>query len=123
MNFVKGHGLALLGGLALLTCLPIYASAADGIHIAANLHRVDENHAEIERDGATYILDSYIVLFQQPYYITLHRGDGQPISLEQAEQIATEYIKPRGCTEPLVRLPKLDQHNADKSAWMIGIAC
>lgn len=95
----------------------------NGLQIGDNLHLVEENHAEIQQDGVTYILDSYIVLFEQPYYITLQRRDGQPVSLEQAEKIAIEYIKPRGCTEPPVRLPKLDRHNGDKSAWMIGINC
>lgn len=84
---------------------------------------VKENHATIAKDGNSYILDSYIVPFQQPYYITVKRNDNKPVSLAEASEIAEEYIKPRGCTEPLARRPDLDKSNTDKTQWLIGVEC
>ena len=84
---------------------------------------VKENHAELSFVGVKYILDSYIVMFENPYYITIEREDKAPIKYQDAVDISIEYIKPRGCTAPLKRLPSLDRHNEDKTKWMIGISC
>ena len=88
-----------------------------------NLSLVDENRALISKGGVEYQLDSYIILFQQPYYIHIKRKDGKEISREDAVSISVEYIQPRGCTEPLKRLEKLDKNNSDKTEWIIGVAC
>ena len=89
----------------------------------SNLVLVKENHATIAKHGNSYILDSYIILFQQPYYITVKRNDKKPISLAEASEIAEEYIQPRGCTEPIARRPDLNKSNADKTQWLIGVEC
>ena len=99
-----------------------------GLFISTTAHAgkvvlVEENHADISRDGITYVLDTYIVLLSQPYLIVIEREDGQPMDLEVAEDIAVEYIKPRGCTQPLKRLPKLDGRNEDNTKILIGVAC
>lgn len=87
------------------------------------LSLVKENHAELFFNGAKYILDSYIVLFENPYYITIEREDKEKIEYQEAIDIAIDYIKPRGCTSPLKRLPNLDKHNENKTKWTIGISC
>ncbi len=84
---------------------------------------VEENRTNIEKGGVLYNLDSYIMPFQQPYYITVKRGDNKKLSLESAEKIAVKYIKPRGCTVPLVRRPDLDKSNANHTQWLIGVSC
>ncbi len=84
---------------------------------------VKENHAELSFKGVKYILDSYIVMFENPYYITIEREDKAPIKYLDAIDISIDYIKPRGCTSPLKRLPELDQNNKHKTKWMIGISC
>lgn len=84
---------------------------------------VSENHAEISKEGQTYILDTYIVLFQQPYYILVRKSSNQPITEDEALSIAVEYIKPRGCTAPPSRRADLDKSNIDKTQWLIGIEC
>ena len=86
-----------------------------------NLIKVDENHYETTINDNKIILDSYIVPFQIPYYIVL-KSD-KPLSLSEAENIATGYIKPRGCTSPLKRRQDLDKVNSNKTEWLIGIEC
>ena len=88
-----------------------------------NLTLVEENHAIISKNEKNYILDSYIIMFQQPYYITVKRDDNKPITLNEAAEVAIEYIKPRGCTTPLSRRQDLDKFTSDKSQWLIGVEC
>lgn len=114
--------LALFVALGLSACGTV-GQNSNSINIGGNLDLIDENHAEINKNGATYVLDSYIVPFQRPYYITVKRTDGAALTLQEAESIAAEYIAPRGCTSPLERRTDLDQHNQDQTEWMIGIAC
>lgn len=84
---------------------------------------VKENYAELSFDGIKYILNSYIVMMENPYYITIEREDKGKIEYQEAVNISIEYIKPRGCTSPLERIPSLDRYNTDKTKWMIGISC
>jgi len=105
---------SLLGACATTTTSKIDTS---------QLSIVKENHAEITIDKVDYIFDSYIILFQRPYYITVSRSDKAAIEKDIAVAVASEYIKPRGCTTPLSRRPDLDQNNSDKTQWLIGIEC
>ncbi|WP_139133781.1 MULTISPECIES: hypothetical protein [Pseudomonas] len=109
--------------LTAITVSSILGCASNNNIDTSNLVLVKENHATIIRDGNSYILDSYIIPFQQPYYITVKRNDKKPISLTEASEVAEEYIQPRGCTEPLARRPDLDKSNADKTQWLIGVEC
>jgi hypothetical protein len=84
---------------------------------------VEENRAEVTHDEVLYVLNTYIVMFEQPYYITVERADGELVDLSVAEQMALEYIEPRGCTEPLVRREDLDQKNEMQTKIVIGVAC
>ncbi|MEQ3681608.1 hypothetical protein [Alcanivorax sp.] len=84
---------------------------------------VEENTAEVNHAGVQYLLNTYIVMFEQPYYITVERVDEKVVDLEVAEKIAVEYIKPRGCTEPLKRRKDLDQKNDTETKIVIGVAC
>ena len=95
--------------------------AADHLKLNANLSRVDENHYETVIDNNTIILDSYIMLFQRPYYIVLKSE--KPLSREVAEKIAVEYIQPRGCTSPVQRRTDLDKNNQAQTQWLIGVEC
>ena len=99
-----------------------YASNTDELD-TKNLTMVKENHATISRSGNSYVLDSYIVMFEQPYYITVKRADNKSITLNEAAEIAVEYIKPRGCTSPLSRRQDLDKFTSDKTQWLIGVEC
>jgi hypothetical protein len=103
--------------LMFFTTLSLYA--ADN----KNLVLVEENHANISYEGVDYTLDSYIVMFEQPYYVTIERTDGKEITYEKAVEVSIYYIKPRGCTESIKRLPNLDKHNGNKTKWTIGLAC
>jgi len=84
---------------------------------------VTENHATLVVDKVAYTLDSYIVLFEQPYYVKLRRDDGKPVDADLAARIAQDYIQPRGCTAPLSRRKDLDRSNSNHSQWLIGIQC
>jgi hypothetical protein len=89
----------------------------------SRLSLVKENRAQITKNGATYALDTYIILFQRPYYVLVRQNLNKTIELSEAEAIATEYIKPRGCTTPINRRPDLDRSNSTKTQWLIGIEC
>jgi len=89
----------------------------------SQLNLVEENHAEITKEGETYILDSYIVLFQRPYYVLVRKSSNEPLTKDEASTIAVEYIEPRGCTTPISRRTDLDKSNIDKTEWLIGIEC
>jgi hypothetical protein len=104
--------------LVLLTSLSLNAQSEE-----KTLTLVKENHAELFFNGIKYILDSYIVMFENPYYITIEREDKEKIDYQEAIDISMDYIKPRGCTSPLERLPNLDKHNENKTKWTIGISC
>ena len=84
---------------------------------------VNENYAKISYNKIKYILNSYIVKFENPYYVTIEREDKGAITFEDAINISIDYIKPRGCTSPIKRLPNLDKNNKEKTKWMIGISC
>lgn len=80
-------------------------------------------HDTVNKNGRTYVLDSYVIPLEQPFYIHLRTMDKLPIALDDASKIASDYIKPKGCTEPLVRKPDLDKSNSNKDEWIIGISC
>lgn len=104
-----------------ISCMS-YAAPAEDVD-TSSLTFVDENHVNLTINKVAYTLDSFIVPFEQPYYVRVKRDDSKPLTLEQAVAIAEEYIQPRGCTEPLVRREDLDKFNSNKSQWIIGIAC
>ncbi len=109
-----------LSTLTLLACtLPMTAAAID----TRRLSVVEENHARIEHAGRRYVLDSYIVLFQRPYYVLVREDDGRAMTLEQAEAVAVAYIAPRGCTTPIERRRDLDRASDDRTEWLLGIEC
>ncbi|WP_269792511.1 hypothetical protein [Stenotrophomonas sp. Iso1] len=114
-------GFIVLALLA-LPLLPAQADAKENI-LARNWSKVDENHAELERGGKTYVLDSYIVLFEQPYYLHVRAKDGQALDTTEAEALAGEYIQPRGCTQPLERRKDLDRSNGDGTELVLGFQC
>ena len=91
--------------------------------IAANWVKVDENHAEMQRDGKRFLLDSYIVMFQQPYYVHVRTAAGDKLRVDDVEALVKEYIQPRGCTSPMVRDKKLDKQNADSTELVLGVLC
>ncbi|VVM46090.1 hypothetical protein PS623_00501 [Pseudomonas fluorescens] len=108
-------GAALLAGLA---------GCAGNDHLDTNrLTKVDENHANLEANGARYTLDSYIIPFNQPYFISVQRDDGKPLTIAEAAAVAQPYIETRGCTQPVARRPDLDKSNAAKTQWIVGIEC
>lgn len=108
--------------VAILFCCIGYAAATDNVD-TRKLTLVEENHAVLTIDNVGYTLDSYIIMFQQPYYVKVRRDDGKPMQVEEAVKIAKEYIQPRGCSEPISRRTDLDRFNSDKSQWLIGILC
>lgn len=105
-----------------LLCCIGYAAATDDVD-TRRLTLVEENHATITVGKIGYSLDSYIVMFQQPYYVKVKRDDNRPMQEDEAVKVAKEYIQPRGCTQPLSRRTELDRFNGDKSQWLIGILC
>lgn len=117
MHALRGLGFALL----------IFAASGSGSAAGridtSRLSLVEENHAELEIGGEVHVLDTYIVLFERPYYIHVRKASGAPLAEDEASSIAAEYIAPRGCTTPLSRRSDLDQSNPDKTQWVIGIEC
>lgn len=88
-----------------------------------NLDLVKENHAEIKKGSEKFILDSYIIPFERPYYVLIRNDKNTSISADVAHSIAQEYIKPRGCTTPISLRNDLDRKNSNSSQWIIGIDC
>ena len=117
MKYLK-TALTVIAASSTLGC----ASSTNNLD-TSHLVLVKENHATITKADISYTMDSYIVMFQQPYYITVKRNDNKPITLTEASEVAEEYIQPRGCTEPLSRRPDLDKSNGDKTQWLIGVEC
>ena len=109
--------------ISMMLLAMVMASSLNAQNRNKKLTLVEENHAEISVKGIKYILDSYIVLFENPFYITIQREDKAPIEYQEAVDISIGYIRPRGCNSPLERLPDLDRHNEDKTKWIIGISC
>lgn len=97
--------------------------AADNKLIERSWVKVDENHAELEHAGRSYTLDTYIVMFQQPYYIHLRATDKQTLVSDELVDMASEYIKPRGCTQPLERRSDLDRSSSDGTELVLGFQC
>ena len=115
---------ALRGLVFSILIFAAYGSvSAAGRIDTSRLNLVEENHAQLEIADEVYVLDTYIVLFERPYYIHVQKLADTPLSEEEAASIAAEYIAPRGCTTPLARRSDLDQSNADKTQWLIGIEC
>lgn len=131
--------------MALLTALAVTVSAYAGTPtqsalVKTNVHKTTQlapdafvdgvpmshfkdYHAKINQHGTTYLLDSYVVVFEQPFYIHVRTNDGQAIDLNTAQTLATAYIEPRGCTEPLVRRTDLDKSDDNHTEWIIGVSC
>lgn len=97
--------------------------AADIENLTYDLSLVEENHHQTKIADGTYVLDTFIVSFEQPYYVLVRRTDEKRISRNVAALIGETYIKPRGCTEPLVRRTDLDKQNATGSVHLVGFAC
>lgn len=91
--------------------------------LTKGLNKVDENHAAIETNQEFYVLDTYIIPFQQPYYILVRRQDGKRFSKNIADVLAVDYIKTRGCNQTLIRRSDLDKSTSDGSQHLIGVAC
>ena len=97
--------------------------AADIENLTYDLSLVEENHYQTKIADGIYILDTFIVPFEQPYYVLVRRTDEKRISRNVAALIGETYIQPRGCTEPLVRRADLDKQNATGSVHLVGFAC
>ena len=117
---MKGFTTAMLVAATLLStpCL-----AARSTLIDRTWAPVSENHAELEHDGRHYVLDTYIVMFQQPYYIHVRAKDGKPLDAAALVGMASDYITPRGCTEPLQRRSDLDRSSGDGTDVVLGFQC
>lgn len=109
--------------LTVITSALISACATTSAIDTSKLSLVKENHAEMIFEGQRYILDSFIKPFQRPYYVAVSSAEKVAIDKNAAIEIAKKYIKPRGCTTPISLRPDLNQSNAEKNKWLIGIEC
>lgn len=107
----------------LVSLVAACATSGGGAIDTSRLSLVKENQAQITKNGTTYALDTYIVMFQRPYYVLVRQAPNKSMENGEAVAIATEYIKPRGCTTPISRRPDLDRSNSTKTQWLIGIEC
>lgn len=96
--------------------------ALDERHLG-RLVESDEYAGSIERDGVTYNVKVYIIPFEQPYYVSIQRQDGEVIDAENIVSIADEYIQEDWCTVPRERRPNLDRRFSGGTHYLIGIAC
>lgn len=99
------------------------ATGGGGSIDISKLSLVKENQAQITKNDVIYDMDTYIVFFQKPYYILVRQPSNKSMENSEAVSIATEYIKPRGCTTPISRRPDLDKTNSTQTQWLIGIEC
>jgi len=110
--------------LTFSAAIAVVAAFADVTDLVRGLTLVDENRAKITANAREYALDSYVVPFEQPYYIHIRALDGKPLELNEAQKIAAEYIAPRGCTSPLKRRADLDRYDQnDASQAVLGFEC
>ncbi|MFT7387264.1 MAG: hypothetical protein ACI8VC_000504 [Candidatus Endobugula sp.] len=94
-----------------------------GLTLSGGFVRNGNAFEKIEKNGVVYYADSFLEVFKAPYYISVTRKDKSPMSLQEAEDIAVPYIKPKGCTSPIVRKQELDRYTEDKTRWLIGVEC
>lgn len=77
-------------------------------------------------DGRRYDLRTYIVPFENPYYITVTPA-GRSLAFENSVRIASStaaaYIKSRGCTGNISRLSSQDVYDGASKTWTIVISC
>ena len=116
---MKGKITIALAAVALLCS----TAAAGQSLIAKNWMKVEENHAQLQHEGQDYVLDSYVVPFQQPYYIHVRAKDTQAWETDDLLDMVSEYIKPRGCTQALERRSDLDRSNAEGNERILGFQC
>ena len=115
--------LLLLTGCQSTSNISGSATATNATSLTQGLEKVDENYAAITVNKEVYVLDTYIIPFQQPYYILVRKQDGKRFSNNIADVLAVSYIKTRGCTETLVRREDLDKSSSDSTQHLIGVAC
>ena len=115
--------LLLLTGCQSTSNISGSATATNATSLTQGLEKVDENYAAITVNKEVYVLDTYIITFQQPYYILVRKQDGKRFSNNIADVLAVSYIKTRGCTETLVRREDLDKSSSDSTQHLIGVAC
>ena len=115
--------LLLLTGCQSTSNISGSATATNATSLTQGLEKVDENYAAITVNKEVYVLDTYIITFQQPYYILVRKQDGKRFSNNIADVLAVSYIKTRGCTETLVRRENLDKSSSDSTQHLIGVAC
>ena len=118
-----GTTLLLLTGCQSTSNISGSATATNATSLTQGLEKVDENYAAITVNKEVYVLDTYIIPFQQPYYILVRKQDGKRFSKNIADVLAVSYIKTRGCTETLVRREDLDKSSSDSTQHLIGVAC
>ena len=129
MNSTKTLAIALGSTFLLLTgcqstpSINSSATNSNATMLTQGLEKVDENYAAITVNKEVYVLDTYIIPFQQPYYILVRKQDGKRFSNNIADVLAVSYIKTRGCTETLVRREDLDKSSSDSTQHLIGVAC
>lgn len=77
-------------------------------------------------NGVTYDMRTYIIPFENPYYITVSPATTNA-SFENGNGIAARtaiaYITPRGCTSKPRRIADRDVFDASNNAWTIVISC
>ena len=118
-----GTTLLLLTGCQSTSNISGSATATNATSLTQGLEKVDENYAAITVNKEVYVLDTYIIPFQQPYYILVRKQDGKRFSNNIADVLAVSYIKTRGCTETLVRREDFDKSSSDSTQHLIGVAC
>ncbi len=120
VSYMKRITTTVIIAAALLSASSV---AADIGLVERNWVKVDENHAEVSHAGRDYVLDTYIVMFQQPYYIHVRAKDTQAWETDDLLDMVSEYIKPRGCTQALERRSDLDRSNAEGNERILGFQC
>lgn len=104
------------------------ACATAGGNLPADATEVTENRVSnyTGSDGRRYNLRTYVVPFENPYYITVTPA-GRALAFENGARIASStaatYIQSRGCTGNISRLSSQDVYDPASKTWTIVISC
>lgn len=115
-------------GLAATIAVVLAACSGGGGFLPDDAVEVTENRVDsfVGPSGAFYDMRTYVVPFEEPYYITV-RSARRTLAFDRAGRAAgsaaAAYIRTRGCDGNLSRLSSQDKYDSASETWTIVISC